>query len=210
MRQSVHKFLIDIDNSVISVLRNQNVLSKKLTKEFEELRTFLQKDEKNIFILFDILACCYLSEDTGLETIKSNNHIPLSLFDAIISNLNNAKYKKAITNSSSGPQKIIMNHVAAKVRALIIDIFTRYHAIKITLPKNDKTHSLLILLLVEYLYRTYFVHLTEIKGATLLKCIRDKEIYDKLNTNPAILTSVMNYASTIQKNIDNGGENKTV
>lgn len=186
MKQIVNKFLADIKSTVISTLSNQNLLSKKYDNLFKDLENFLKKDEKNIFLLFDIVAYSYLYEK---DISLNDNNIPQALLDIINNKLKDLKSVKQCTSKS---KKLLIDYTMKKVRALFIGIFDKYHRVKIMLPKNDDENSLLIILLVEYVYRHHLI-------MEMGKMVKDN-----------ITQSVKRCASTIIKKEDNGRENKTM
>ena len=209
MKQIVNKFLNDIKINVISVLKSQNVLSKKIENDFNELESFLRKDEKNIFKIIDILAYSFLSEDTALENNDNLKLcIPQTLLDVIIQTLTNIKKSKrnVINGETSNVKNLVLQLVNSSVKGLLKSILTSHHGVATSIPKNEinnNNRSGLVLILVEYLYRNHLVNLPVINKNTVKNCIRDEKIIScksiKANKNNSndIVCSVIKYASTI-------------
>lgn len=205
MKEIVNKLVQNIKVTIISTLRQTNVLSPKLSADYENFEKYLNDDENNIFTIIDVLAYAYLFDDTSLENNDNLKlRIPQTLLDVIITMLNESKNDIKLSNS----EKIAVDYVKSVVLSTLNKILEKHHKVIISFPKDEyNENKALVLLLVEYLYRHYFVNLPEINSTRIKKCIIDNGI-KRCSKNTDIMRLVVNCANTIKKR-GNGKTNKT-
>lgn len=193
MKNIVNKFIDDINKNIICILSRENLLCKDSERKFKELKDFLRRDDKNIFLIIDFLANLYLYEDS----LPKIDFIPEEMLIKFINDVKSNPNQNILANMTSSIKKLVIKHVMVKTRQLILDIFNNYHNVNINISKKNEQH-LLILILVEYLYRHYLVKLPVINKKSVLRCLTDKKIIMAIQDNNMI-NLIVKFACSITK-----------
>ena len=193
MKNIVNKFIDDINKNIICILSREKLLCKDSERKFKELKEFLRRDDKNIFLIIDFLANLYLYEDS----LPKIDFIPEEMLIKFINDVKSNPNQNILANMTSSIKKLVIKHVMVKTRQLILDIFNNYHNVNINISKKNEQH-LLILILVEYLYRHYLVKLPVINKKSVLRCLTDKKIIMAIQDNNMI-NLIVKFACSITK-----------
>ena len=153
----IQNFLEYIELNIISALKKQKVFPTKYEDLYNKFVEYIRQSPENVLHLIDLL---------GDKYIHNKNPETQDYIHNFITNISVDKIKEH-TKTQQPVKKLIIYHITMGLKQLLIDLFKEHHKIDIDIPK-DEIENPMDLILVEYLFRHYFVKLKDINDKTVL------------------------------------------